>query len=230
MTLVQQDVALCRIALINPNTNTEATELMLVSARQGLPAHVRVEGRTVRQGPALITHPQALDEAARIVADYGVEVAAEGFDAIIISGFGDPGLQALRQRVNIPVFGIAQASITEAAQGGRRYAIVTVTPDLHASLRQTADTHGQEGTLVSIRFTDGPLADVMTTPQHLQAALLVACETAVAVDGAQAIVIGGGPLAQAAQAIAQQLHIPVIDPVASAVQLVIKTLSSPRLY
>jgi allantoin racemase len=230
MSLVQQAVAICRIALINPNTSTQATDLMLASARQGLPAHVRVEGRTVRQGPTLITHPKALDEAARIVADYGVEVAAEGFDALIISGFGDPGLEALRQRVNIPVFGIAQASITEAAQGGRRYAIVTVTPDLFASLLQAANTHGQAGKLASIRFTDGPLADVMTTPQNLQAALLAACETAVTVDGAQAIVIGGGPLAQAAQAIAQQLHIPVIDPVASAMRLAVKTLSSPRGY
>ena len=230
MSQIQQEVALCRIALINPNTSTQATALMLASARQDLPAHVRVEGRTVRQGPALITHPKALDEAAHIVADYGVEVAAEGFDALIISGFGDPGLQALRQRVNIPVFGIAQASITEAAQGGRRYAIVTVTPDLHASLRQAADTHGCDGTLVSIRFTDGPLANVMTTPQHLEAALLAACEIAVTVDGAQVIVIGGGPLAQAAQAIAQQLHIPVIDPVASAMKLAIKTLSSPHHY
>jgi allantoin racemase len=227
MSMVPQDVALCRIALINPNTSTQATDLMLASARQSLPAHVCVEGRTVRQGPALITHPQALDEAARIVADYGVEVAAEGFDALIISGFGDPGLEALRQRVNIPVFGIAQAGITEAAQGGRRYAIVTVTPDLHASLLNAAHTHGQSGTLTSIRFTQGPLADVMNTPQQLEAALLAACETAMTTDGAQAIVIGGGPLAQAAQAIAERLNIPVIDPVASAMRLAIRNLPSP---
>jgi allantoin racemase len=225
MSLVQQDVALCRIALINPNTSTQATDLMLVSARQGLPAHVRVEGRTVRQGPALITHPKALAEASRIVADYGVEVAAEGFDALIISGFGDPGLHALRDSVKIPVFGIAQASITEAAQGGRHYSIVTVTPDLYPSLLQAAKTHGLNGTLASIRFTDGRLLDVMKTPEQLEAALLLACEKAVTTDGAQAIVIGGGPLAQAARSIGKSLYIPVIDPVSSAVRLAIKTLS-----
>ena len=220
--------ATCRIALINPNTSTQATALMLASARHGLPAHVVVEGRTVLQGPALITHQQALAEAAHVVAGYGVEVAAEGFDAIIISGFGDPGLETLRQRISIPVFGIAQAGISEAAQGGRRYSIVTVTPDLHSSLLHAANTHGQSGTLASIRFTDGPLADVMNTSQQLEAALLAVCETAMTADGAQAIVIGGGPLAKAAQTIAKRLRIPVIDPVGSAVRLAIKTLSISR--
>ncbi|HPH12484.1 MAG TPA: aspartate/glutamate racemase family protein [Burkholderiaceae bacterium] len=226
MSPAKHEVATCRIALINPNTSTKATALMLSSARLGLPPQVQVEGRTARQGTVLITNQTALDEAATLVADYGVEVAAEGFDALIISGFGDPGLEALRQRVNIPVFGIAQAGISEAAHGGRRYAIVTVTPDLLASLEQAAKTHGQDGTLVSIRFTDGPLAAVMSTPQDLEVALLSACETAMNVDLAQAIVIGGGPLAQAAQAIAERLHIPVIDPVVSAMRLAIKALSS----
>lgn len=229
MKLVEAVVGLCRIALINPNTSTHATALMLASARQGLPAHVQVEGRTVGQGPALITHPQALEDAARIVADYGVEVAAEGFDALIISGFGDPGLEALRQRVNIPVFGIAQAAIAEAAQGGRRYAIVTVTPDLYSSLLLAANTHGLNGTLAAIRFTDGALADVMKTSLQLEAALMAVCETAITADGAQAIVIGGGPLAQAAQAIAKRLRIPIIDPVVSAVRLAIKTLSNSQV-
>lgn len=208
-----------RIALINPNTSTQATALMLASARQALPAWACMEGRTVPRGQPLITHPAALEAAAHIVADYGCQVAEEGFDALIISGFGDPGVQALRQRVALPVFGIAEAGITEAARGGRRYAIVTVTPDLHASLLQAAHTHGQQGTLVSIRFTQGPIADVMDTPERLETALINACQEAVTVDGAQAIVIGGGPLAQAAQAIAERLHIPVIDPVSAAVRL-----------
>jgi Asp/Glu/hydantoin racemase len=38
-------------------------------------------------------------------------------------------------------------------------------------------------------------------------------------DGAQSIVIGGGPLAQAARDIATQLHIRVVDPVSAAVAL-----------
>ena len=201
MSSVQQGLASCavlapslRIALVNPNTNSQATELMLASARYGLPNHVFVEGHTVRQGPSFITDQKALEQAEPFVVDFGVELASADFDALIIAGFGEPGVETLRRRISIPVVGIAQAGIAEAALGGRRFAIVTVTPDLEASLLQSAQMHGRAGTLTSIRFTDGNLADVMQTPQQLADALLKACELAVEIDGAQAIVIGGGAL------------------------------------
>lgn len=226
---IRMSAAIKRIALINPNTSTQATELMLVSARQALPAGFSVEGRTAPCGQPMITHQAALDEAAHVMTDYGAQVAAEGFDALIISGFGDPGLATLRQRVSLPVHGIAEAGIAEAARGGRRYSIVTVTPDLHDSLLLAAKAHGLQGTLASIRFTQAPLDAVMSTPQALEAALFEACQDAMHHDGAQAIVIGGGPLAKAARDIANRLHIPVIDPVSAAIRLTAKTINCPRI-
>lgn len=208
-----------RIALLNPNTRTLTTELMLACARRVAPPGVLIEGRTAPRGCSMITHQADLDHAAEVVAEYGVEVAAQGFDAIIVAGFGDPGLQRLRQQITMPVTGLAEAGIGEAAQGGRRFSIVTVTPELEASLRAAALHYGGDGVLASVRFTRGGLSEVMQTPAALQSALHEACVVAMADDGAQAIVIGGGPLAQAAAAIAAQLKIPVIDPVAAAVRL-----------
>ena len=212
-----------RIALLNPNTSVISTELMLRSARRGLPPMVRVDGRTVPHGHAFISTPAALAEAAEgIVGPALAAVQGEGFDALIVAGFGDPGLTALRAQLEVPVTGLAEAAILEAAQGGRRYAIVTVTPDLDASLRAAARTWAPAAPLVAIRYTTGPLGDVMHTPQSLEAALLAACRMAVEIDHAEAIVIGGGPLAQAAQALAVQLSVPVIDPVAAAVRLAVR--------
>ena len=57
-----------RIALLNPNTNTEATRLMLESAQRVLPHGARVEGRTAPRGTPLITNNAALDAAAQVVA------------------------------------------------------------------------------------------------------------------------------------------------------------------
>lgn len=207
------------IALLNPNTSEATTELMLRSARRGLPASVEVAGRTAPRGCAMITTPDELDAAAMVVADYGAALPGEGFDAIIIAGFGDPGLDALRVRVSIPVIGLAEAGIAAAAAGGRRFSIVTVTPALEDSLRAAALRHGQAGVFASVRFTTAPLHAVMQTPAGLAAALLETTLRAVREDGAEAVVIGGGPLAQAASTIAAELQIPVIDPVAAAVSL-----------
>ncbi len=208
-----------RIALLNPNTSTDATDTMMTSARRAAPPGVHIEGRTVGEGQAFIADPQALAQAARVVEAAAPALVAEGFDAVIVAGFGDPGVAALRGRLPVPVTGLGEAGIAEAARGGLRYAIVTVTPELHLSLVAAAHAHAAPSQLASVRYTRGPLTEVMHTPEDLAAALLAACEDAIAQDGAQAIVIGGGPLARAAQDIAERLHVRVVDPVGAAVRL-----------
>jgi Asp/Glu/hydantoin racemase len=210
---------LCRIALLNPNTSIAATAVMVASATQALPGSARITGHTAPHGPALISTPAALQAAATMMEAFAARVATIGADALIVAGFGDPGLHAIRRRVAIPVTGLAEAGIAEAAQGSRRFSIVTVTPDLHDSLLLAARTHSGTGELASIRFTTGPVGDVMASPGALEEALFEACQRAVSQDGAQAVVIGGGPLAQAAGAIAKRLAVPVIDPVGAAVRL-----------
>ena len=207
-----------RIALLNPNTNTEATRLMLESAQRVLPHWARVEGRTAPRGSPLITNDAALDAAAQVVASYGCEVAAEGFDVVVVAGFGDPGVQALRALLPIPVVGIAEAGICEAGAGGRRYSIVTITHDLHTSLQRSAFDYGHGSNLASVRFTQGDPLTLANDAQALELALLRTSQQAITRDGAQAIVIGGGPLARAANAIAPHLGVPLIEPVAAAMR------------
>ncbi len=208
-----------RIALLNPNTNSASTDLMMSSALEALPAGVHIEGRTVLSGHPFIADPLALQSAAEAVEALGPTLLAEGFDAIIVAGFGDPGVMALRRQLDIPVTGLGEAGIAQAAAGGLRYAIVTVTPELHDSLMASAHAAAPASQLVGIRYTQGGLDRVMQSPDSLAQALLQACHDAMALDGAQSIVIGGGPLAQAARHIAEQLHIRVVDPVSAAVLL-----------
>lgn len=207
-----------RIVLLNPNTNAQATALMVDSARRVLPATVSVQGCTAPRGVPLITDEAALDAAAAVVLDTGLALSREGFDALVIAAFGDPGLAALRAHLSIPVAGLAEAGIHAAGADGRPFAIVTITPDLHARLRQSAQVYGHGDHLVAVRFTQGDPQALANDAARLDAALLQACLQAVAQDGAQAIVIGGGPLAGAAQRIAGQVPVPLIEPVAAAVR------------
>ena len=68
-------------------------------------------------------------------------------------------------------------------------------------------------------YARGDATQLLQRPQDLQAALLAACDEAVRLDGAEAIVIGGGPLAGAAEALSQQLAVRVVNPVGAAVRL-----------
>lgn len=208
-----------RIALLNPNTSQRSTELMMLSALRVAPAGVHIEGRTVSSGQDFIADDAALQVAASAVLASAPALAAEGFDAIIVAGFGDPGLPELRRRLVVPVTGLGEAGIAEAAGGGLRYAIVTVTPALHDSLVAAAHAVAPPEQFVGVRYTRGDMAALMACPEQLQQALLQCCREAVDQDGVRSIVIGGGPLAHAAQDIAVQLQLRVVDPVCAAVRL-----------
>jgi Asp/Glu/hydantoin racemase len=64
----------------------------------------------------------------------------------------------------------------------------------------------------------------MADPAAVTEALALACEAAIRIDGAQALVIGGGPLALAARALRPRFVVPIIEPIPAAVRLAQKRL------
>jgi len=212
-----------RIALLNPNTNTATTALMTGIAQALCPPNVEVQGHTMMLGPSIITNEAALEAAAKQVVTVGVGLTSAGVDALIVSAFGDPGLLDLRDRVDIPVAGIAEAGMAEAAKDGRKFSIITTTPDLEASILEKVTLYGYQEQLASLRISEGDAFAVMADEVRMKAALIAIarqCET----DGAEALLLGGGPLARAATAVADAIPLPIIEPVSAGLRYALNTL------
>jgi allantoin racemase len=205
-----------QLILLNPNTSAAITAQMVRIAQDQAGALARIEGRTAPFGAPLITSPATLDQAEQAVGSMTASLAGAG--GVIVAAFGDPGLGLLRTRLGCAVTGIAEAGMAEAATGGRRFAVVTTTPDLRDRIAQTAARHGHAG-FVGTWVTPGDPGHLMSDPEGLVAALHAACRAAIRDGGAQALVIGGGPLAMAARALAGCLPVPLIEPVPAAVRL-----------
>lgn len=207
------------LAVINPNTDPTITAFMadIVAATVG--DGIRVEGRTAASGPLIVTNEEALSGAIDEVLREGRAAVAAGAAAILVSGFGDPGVLALRQYVAIPVTGIAEASMAEAASDGRRFSIVTTTPLLKDAITGFAAEHGYGRQLAAVRITPGDAETTMADHDRLASALLALCRRTIAEDGAEAIIIGGGPLALAARAIESDVAVPLIEPVRAGARL-----------
>ncbi len=205
------------LLLVNPNTNPATTEAMVAIAA-GTMAGITVEGLTAPFGVPLITNATELATAAEAVVA-ALAAPRTGLDGVIVSAFGDPALQDLADRLAVPVTGIAEAGMAEAAADGRGFAVVTTTPDLVASIAGLAERYGHGAAFRGTMLTDGDLRSVMADPDRLAEALLAACRQAVRDLGAEAIVIGGGPLAVAARRISSDVPVPLIEPVPAAVRL-----------
>jgi Asp/Glu/hydantoin racemase len=209
-----------KIILINPNTSVATTEAMAEIARGAIPG-VTIEPLTAPFGEPLILNAAAASVAAEAVEALFATHALDGVDGIILAAFADPALPALRARLSVPVTGIAEAGMAEAAAGGRAFCVVTTTPDLVDSIADLAAGYGHGELFLGTVLTKGDVKAVMADKTLLEQALLEACNEAVETLGAEAIVIGGGPLAVAARAIRDRVSVDLIEPVPAAVRLAV---------
>jgi len=207
------------VLLVNPNTSTATTDMMLALARAALPPGLSLRGATAARGAPMITSDAELAMAVDEVLAIGVREAA-GVAAIVVAAFGDPAVAALRTRVQVPVVGIGEASMREAAAQGRRFGVATTTPGLAVSIAQAVARLGLAAQYSGTRIPqDDPLR--LAADPGLQDELLgEAVRACIEADGAQAVVIGGGPLAESAERLAGRFGVPVISPVAAAMRRV----------
>jgi allantoin racemase len=215
-----------RVLLINPNTNRATTETMVEIARASDP-QARVNGATARTGAPLLVDEALLAQGAAAVVELVRATDFASFDGGIVAAFGDPGLEAARAICRVPLVGIAEAAMAEAATDGRRFVVVTTTPHLVNAIERRAAVYGCGAGFGGVRLTDGDINVLMADPSALEAALAQACERTIAEDGTKAIVIGGGPLAFAARTLAPRFAVPIIEPIPAAMRLLRARLAAP---
>ena len=205
------------ILLINPNSSHATSEMMGSSARKTAKGRLAVAIATAKRSPRMILTPDELMAAAGEVIEIGSNHDA-GCLGIVVSAFGDPGLATLRERVDIPVVGICEASMLEASRAGRKFGVATTTPDLTEAIAERARQLGLSHLYTGIRCTPGDPLAVSGDEERLRQALFQAVRACIDLDGAEAVIIGGGPLGQAAEQLQPLFKEPVIGPIPSAME------------
>ena len=200
-----------RVLVINPNTSQGITDRIAQAALSAAHPGDHVTTLSAAFGPALIVTPEDGTEAARGVVE---TIRSQPIlpDAIILASFGDTGSVEVRALwPNTPVIGIAEAAFESVRQIGKPFAIVTFAPEVAPPLRDKAIEHGVGPQLIGVAHHPEALqGDPADVADALFEELLDLCQTCER-DGAQAIVMGGGPLAGLAARIAPLCGVPIID-------------------
>ncbi len=193
-----------RVLLINANTTQGVTELIERHARAAVGGEVEWKAVTAAFGAAYISSEAAYAVAGHAALDC-LEREAAGCDAVYLACFGDPGLFALREAARVPVVGMAEASMREAAKRGR-FSIVTGGPAWQPILRRLALALDLSSELVKVRALPLPGPELAARPELISEEVEKASE-----DGAQTVIIGGAALAGLARKL--ESRIPLIDSV-----------------
>ncbi len=217
-----------RVLVVNPNTSASITDLAVRHAQAALGAGFELVPATGRFGCAYIGSEACFAIGAHAALDCFARLG-EGCDGVLLACFGDPGLFALREISPVPVVGLAEAAMQEAAAQGGRFSIVTGGARWKPMLERFAAELGLVGALASVRTVAPSGAQIAADPDGALAALAGECRAAASEDGARAVILGGAGLAGLAARIQARVPVPVLDSVAlGARRLAAALAQAPR--
>lgn len=202
-----------RVLLINPNTSQTVTDRVADAARA-----IAGPGCTIVAATAAFGSPYIASRAASVVgAHAALDLARRlvgpenphGFDAALMACFGEPGIEALREELAIPVLGMAETSFDAALRYGPRFGVVTGGAAWIPMLRDFAAVRGLSQALVSVRTLPIDGGAIARDPDGALPALAEAARLAHA-DGAASVILGGAGLAGLAARL-PALGFPVLD-------------------
>lgn len=211
-----------RLLIVNPNTSDEVTDLIAAEAARSAGPETRLDVRTAPRGVQYIeTRLESLIAAgavAEVVADAFQDDAGRP-DAVVVAAFGDPGMPALKELVDVPVVGITEAALCAAALQGTRFSVIAISPRITAWYRDCVESFGFGSRLASIRSITEELNGIGTVQQDFAETLVALANRAVCEDGADVVILAGAPLAGLARDVAHRISVPVVDGISAGVRL-----------
>lgn len=189
------------------------TQLVAKHLRAAVSTDIEIVTATGKFGSPYIS-----SEASYAVAGHAALDCLEKnkqYDSILLACFGDPGLFALREVSEVPVVGMAEASMQEAAERGGSFSIVTGGRRWPPMLERLARELGFAPKLASIRPIEMTGGQVAEAPDAAIGLLAAECRAARERDGAATVILGGAGLAGLGERIAQASGVAVIDSVAA---------------
>lgn len=212
------------IHVINPNSLTEVTrgiDLAIDAMRSLSP--VPIACHTLHAGPPGIETQAHVDlVVAPLLAQ--ADRLKEDASAFVVACYSDPGLASLREALDVPVIGIAEAAILTALTRAQRFGVLSVgAASIPRHMRAlgamglSARCAGDRALNLSVRA----LADPAQTITRLGDVGKMLRDT----DGAEVLILGCAGMARYRKELETALGVPVIDPCQAATAMAIGALA-----
>jgi allantoin racemase len=202
-----------RILLLNGNTDAAMTARMTGLAEAALPRlglpPVTLMPATARFGARYIASRAAAAIAGHAVLEAVAQHAGQ-VDAVAIACFGDPGLAAAREIADVPVTGMADASLDLALEMAPRVALLTGGTAWVPMLEEFCLLRGLGRERVRVHAVT-PTGDMIAREPERALGLLAEAAARAVEEGAGVVVLGGAGLAGLVPRLQPLVAVPVLD-------------------
>jgi len=223
-----------KICVVNPDSGLDAAGLKLRAGR--LRAFARPDTEIIMVCPQKnnLCGDSCLDAAldAPEIAEMALRAQADGADAVCLYCFSDPGFDACRELLHVPVVGGAQAAVLLASQLALGFSVLTTSARRIPQKKNFLRALGADpARIASVRGVELPPGASRERSEIIE--ILEACgRRCVEEDGAGAVILGCLGFAGMGAELTERLGVPVIDPaaalIATAESLVVQGLSHSK--
>jgi len=214
-----------KILVVNPIVESDITESIKKTRLRTKREIASLDFTSLEKGPRFIETEEheklAVPDLLRVIKNG----EKQGYNAIIINCFGNPGLDETKKLVKIPVVGAGEASFLKAKKLQKRFSVLTTVNEAVSRVRRNACRYGAEVFLASIRPL-GMHVPELIQKQRLRKALLEEGREAVEKDHVKIIVLGCTAMAGNAEWLSKKLDVSVIDPTKTAVEKAIERIKN----
>ncbi len=202
-----------KILVLNPNTSEMVTKKIEMAVMAVARKDVEVTVDRIEHGSEVLE--SYYDEA--ISAPYIIEKVKQanraGYDAIIIAAFCDPGIEALKEISDVPVYGTAETTFSVALLLGNKFAILTEKKHKESVKIQQVRKMGLESRFAGVRALGMGVMDIGEEEEKVKIRGIEAARQMIEQDKAEVIIMGCASMAGYSQEMEDVLGVPILDPV-----------------
>ena len=197
---VERRLAFCR-ACVGPDTDVDIS----------VPAY----------GPGSIESRADAAAAVPALMDNVLKAEADGYDAVVISCFSDPGLDACRELVSIPVTASAQAAMHVASQLGARFSVLSPGKARSSKGIENPRKYGLWDSFASVRHTGLSVMDFARDREQTLDRLTSVGRLALEEDGADTLILGCMSMAFHGidGELSERIGAPVVNPIPASLMM-----------
>jgi len=206
------------IVIINPNTTASMTDRIRAVAAETAGDRLDLTVLNPDHGPASIEgfYDEAMSMAG-LLEVIGTHPQADGF---IIACFDDTGLDAARCLTAAPVIGIGEAAYHMASMIANKFGVVTTLSRSVPALEHNLMRYGLAARCSGVRASDIPVLELEAGNSDAMARINTEVSQAIAVDKAEAIVLGCAGMSDLQAQLAREHQVPVLEGISCAVRLI----------
>jgi len=152
-------------------------------------------------------------ELAQWVIERSIEAERRGFDGVITGCFADPGVDAARERVRIPIVAPGETALLTARMLAHHFSLITPLVQTIPIAREQVHKVGVERFVASIRPFGVPVERIRDRDPDTIEKLVALGRKCVEEDGAELIVFACASMALLTDIVAPRIGVPAINSV-----------------